>query len=95
MGHWRRMISVGGGVQPKIFKNTKRVEVHRKDSAKVVRDLKQGNIETNVAVENEKGIVSRKGNVWGENGTKDESTRIKHANHPTATNQWRVDIQYS
>lgn len=48
-----------------------------------------------MAVENGKGIVSRKGNVWGENGTKDGTTRIKHANHPTATNKWRVDIQYS
>lgn len=45
MGHWRRIISVGGGVQPKMLKNTKRVEVHRKDSAMVVRDLKQGNIQ--------------------------------------------------
>lgn len=95
MGHCRRMVSVGGGVQPKILKKPKRVEVHRKYNAMVVRDLKQGNIETNMAVENRKGIVSRKGNVWGENGTKDGSTRIKHANHPIATNQWRVDIQYS
>lgn len=65
MGHWRRMISVGGGVQPKILKNTKRVEVHRKCNGG--ERLKQGNIETNMAVENGKGIVSRKGNVWGEN----------------------------
>lgn len=63
MGPWRRMISVGGGVEPKILKNTKRVELHRKDSAAVVIDLKQGNTETNMAVENGKGIMSRKGNV--------------------------------
>lgn len=63
MGHWRRMISVDVGVHPKILKNTERVEVYRKDSAMVARDLKQGNIEKNITVANGKGIVSRKGNV--------------------------------